>query len=89
MYLIGKEVTIPVTAKDGGGQPVDPATLIVKVRKPQSGAVVEPAVSHDDVGVYSATVTTDEAGRWFYRVESTNPDDVVEGHFLVGQSNVA
>jgi hypothetical protein len=82
-----------VQFQNDSGTDVDPTTVIFKTCSPSGVAAsyvygTDGEVEKESVGDYVATVTPDEAGRWFFRWESTGTDKTIalEGTFLIQTS---
>jgi len=75
---VGDMVRLEARFADWEGAPADPASVVLRVKKP-SGAVILPTVSRAATGYYYAEVLLDEAGWWQYQWESTGTPTAVEG----------
>jgi hypothetical protein len=87
---VGDSVRLVATFKDFDGVARDPATVVLRVRKP-SGEVLQPAVLHPQPGsgTYYAELVLDEAGWWVYEWETTGVPTVVEGgEFHVSEKRI-
>ena len=73
-FPVGQTVTPTSTFVDAAGDPVDPDTVTLTVVDP-SGISQTPAVSNPSVGTYTATVTVDEPGIWYWHWAGTTGDD--------------
>lgn len=73
---VGESRLITATFKDTSGTLVDPSTVDLTVRDPD-GTETTPAVANPSVGVYTATVTFDEAGIWRWRWEGATEEGTV------------
>lgn len=69
-YFIGQAVELRVEFRDADDALADPTTVTAKVRDP-AGTVTALSHSHDDTGLYSASVTVDAPGVWWYRFAGT------------------
>lgn len=63
-YAVGQKVTVDTELRNADDQLAD-ATVTLAVTKPDGTAVAPaPTVANPSVGVYTADVTTDQAGTW-------------------------
>lgn len=68
--------------------PVDPASVVFKLKKP-SGASVTPTVANDaGTGNFSSSYVVDEYGTWEWRWVTSNPAVVDQGTITVIKRNV-
>jgi hypothetical protein len=63
-FDVGDAPTLSTTVTDVAGTPTD-ATMALAVTKPD-GTTASPSITHGGTGVYTAVVTVDQAGTWFY-----------------------
>ena len=90
---INSPVRLYVNFQTSAGIDTDPATVTLKLRAPcgiETSYVflTDAALQQTDAGDYTCDVTPDEAGRWFYRWETTGTGTtaVKEGTFTVQNS---
>lgn len=62
---VGDAVILSTQVRNTAGALTD-ATVVLLVTKPD-GSTTSPAVSHDGTGLYSASLTVDQAGLWQYK----------------------
>lgn len=68
---VGDQVTLQTTIKDASGTPVNTPTVTCTVTKPD-GTATSPIVTNTNAnGLYTATVTPDQAGLWLYQFTSS------------------
>lgn len=87
-HYVNAPISITANFKDSSGNDLDPTTVTFKTVDPSRLAAsyvygTDDEVVREDAGDYTATVTPDKAGRWFYRWESTGGVIASEGDFLV------
>jgi uncharacterized protein YfaS (alpha-2-macroglobulin family) len=88
VYDKGDEVVLTTVITDTRTRaPVDPATVVVTVKRPDK-TVLTPTVTRDTTGTYEASVIANQTGRWFYQWSTTGGDYVGadENHFSVRPS---
>jgi hypothetical protein len=73
--LLGQTVKLRATVTEDGTA-ATPAAVVFRVRNP-AGTVTTPTPSLVS-GVYVASVTLNQVGRWHWRAETTTPDGVAE-----------
>lgn len=61
-YVQGQRAKLSTVVRGEDGQPAD-ATVVLTMTAPD-GTVSTPAVNHDGIGAYSASVTFDQSGDW-------------------------
>jgi hypothetical protein len=92
-YYINTEIRLTASFVDSAGDAVDPDTVTFKTYSP-SGQIAsyvfgtDSAVQKASTGNYTADITPDKAGRWFYRWETTGTGTVLalEGNLIVQAS---
>lgn len=77
-YAVGSAVRLPVQLRDPATrEPVDPATLVVRVTAPDAShddyTLAAAQVVKDSVGLYHVDVVPDAAGSWTYAARTTGP----------------
>lgn len=84
IYDVGDQVRLSTVVKDLTGTAVNTPTLTILVTKP-NGTTASPAVTNTGSGgVYTATVTVDQAGTWTYAWTASGTVTAVEpGQFTV------
>lgn len=93
-YVIGNAVRLLGSFVDEGGRPVDPTTIVLRVKNPVSQIVTSYSYSGGEItksatGVYWRDFVPTEAGRHHYRYEGTgNMNAAMEGDFTVLESGV-
>ena len=55
LYQAGETITITATITDSAGDPVDPSTVVISIKKPD-----------DTLAVTDATMSSDVAGTYYY-----------------------
>jgi hypothetical protein len=90
-YDLGSKVKIRTEFTDADtGDPVDPGTVTVKIKKPDGVIVshVYPSnVVKDDTGIYHLDLDITAHGRWFYRWEGSGINaGASESYFQVRES---
>lgn len=86
---IGQGVRVRLrNIRDGDGTVVDPVTITGYHQDPSGNetTVVEGSMTHNGTGDYEFTLTPDEAGTWYARIETTTPDVAFEVSFTVTAS---
>lgn len=94
-YHQGQIVTVTALFSTDDGAPIDPTTVVLKVRKADKTvttyATTDPEISHPETGTYEGTIDTEGGpeGVWYYRWESSGSlETASEFGFLVKHSNV-
>lgn len=89
----GTVFRISITFADEDGNPVDPTTIVLKVKSPCGTRTTYTYNTDDEIqkastGVYLADLTPDRAGRWHFRWETTGIGTTVvqEDNFIVMRS---
>jgi hypothetical protein len=90
---VGTPVRLTINLTDTGCDPVDPDTVLIKVKSP-CGTITtytygtDTEVGRTSAGLYTADITPDDGGRWHYRWETTGTETTVtqEGNILVQYS---
>jgi hypothetical protein len=67
-YDIGDTVRITATFKDSTDALANPTTVTIKVRQPDTRAIIVGTVINDSVGVFHADFGPTVSGRWAWRV---------------------
>ena len=83
-WVIGNAVRVDGTFRTSAGVLFDPETPVLKLRNLRTGTLVTPDLETDGTGLYYATFTPGEYGRWMPRWETggTNPI-VTEGPVIL------
>lgn len=89
-YFNGTEIRLTIAFTDDDGDFVDPDTVTFKTCSP-SGVIssyvygTDSEVQKASTGNYTADISPDQGGRWFYRWESTGTAKKLakEGNFVV------
>jgi len=82
-FDVGDTVRLRARFTDESGNPVDPSSVSLRVRRP-NGETITPAVTRESAGNYRADVVVDMPGVWHYRWEASGGAE--EGAFFVRQS---
>lgn len=91
-YDMGEKVKITGTFTLNG-EPADPATVRIYYKDPSGTIVtktygVDPEIAKESSGVYSFSISLDEAGSWYYRMDDGGNNVAAEGQFQVRISNL-
>ena len=92
-YYVNTSMRLTMAFEDEDGNDVDPSTVTFKTCSP-SGVEASYVYTTDDEllraseGHYTVDIAPDEAGRWFFRWETTGTGTTIaiEGDFLVQDS---
>ena len=90
-YLVGMLVNLKAVFTDSDGNPVDPDTVVCKVRVPTVSDLALLTIIKDSVGVYQSNYSLVDAipGTYLYRWEGTGTVQAAgEGSFRVVKSKV-
>jgi phage gp36-like protein len=84
IYDVGDVALIKLVLTNDSGQLVDATGVVLKVKKPDGTTTTytfgtDPEVAHLGTGVYQATITLPQVGRYLYRWETTGPQSAEEG----------
>ena len=80
VYDVGDAIQLATSVTDTTGAAAD-ATMGLTVTKPD-GTTTSPAISHPGTGSYTATLTIDQAGTWFFKWSASgNVTAVDSGQF--------
>ena len=89
-YALGQAVRLTETFTDPDTNlPVDPGTVLFKVKNPSTGTVTTYTYGTDvgvvriSTGVYRLKFTPAVSGTWWYAGQSQNDDAALEQHFYV------
>jgi hypothetical protein len=74
--IVGETRLVTATFRLTDGSLVDPADVDLTVISP-SGVTSTPAVANPSTGVYTATITFDEEGFWYWRWEGETNEGTV------------
>jgi hypothetical protein len=92
-YYVNTVMRLTSHFENDAGTDVDPSTVTFKLRSPSGVETslvygTDSDIGKSSVGDYYADFTPDEAGRWFYRWESTGTGTTIatEGNFLIQYS---
>lgn len=92
-YFVNTSMRLTAHFENDAGTDVDPSTVTFRLMSPcgvESSYVygTDSEVGKSSVGDYYADFVPDEAGRWFYRWESTGTGTTIahEGNFLIQAS---
>ena len=92
-HYIGSPIAFTANFQSAAGSDVDPTTVTFWTMDPSRASTsyvygTDDEVVRDNAGDYTATVTPDSPGRWFYKWITTGTNLVVvdEGDFLVQDS---
>lgn len=90
---VNTTLRLTINFRNDDGDDVDPATVTFRLRSPcgvESTYVYgsDSEVTKSSVGDYAAEIVPDEAGRWFYRWQTTGSGTALatEGDFLIQDS---
>lgn len=93
LYTLGMPVTLTETFTDADNAPVDPDTVLFKIKDPDGTTTTydyadSPAsITSASTGDYQIVIVPTLQGRYFYRWESTGDGQAAsEGEFLVADS---
>jgi hypothetical protein len=71
-YVVGQQIRLTALFTTSVGAPVDPTTVVCKVKDGAGTEIDYPAPVRDSTGVYHQDITiTKPAGTWYYRFEGT------------------
>lgn len=88
IYDIGDKVTLTTTVKDSSGALTN-TTMAIAVTKPDGTSATASAPTNVSTGVYTSTVTVDQAGTWTYVwTASVTVTAVQPGQFTVRAQSV-
>ena len=85
--IVGGARFVELTILDANGNPDDPTTLTITVRRPD-GTTYSPPINTVGVGVRNVLIEFTAAGVWRYRWVATDPIVVMEGSITVDPSAV-
>lgn len=85
--IVGSARFVELTVLNADGNPDDPATQSIVVRRP-NGTTYSPTINTVGVGVRNVLIEFTAAGVWRYRWETTDPIVVMEGSITVDPSAV-
>jgi len=90
---IANPVRIKITFKDETGLYIDPGAVTLRVFSPSAVQTTytfgeDDEIEQEDIGIYVGIITTDEAGRWRYRWETTGTNSIsaTDGDILADAS---
>lgn len=91
-WIVGEVARLTLTTTDTAGAPLDPATVVLKIKSP-AGAISTQAhpgaVVRMGVGVFVFDLALTEKGRWLYRWETSAPaQGATQGELTVAPSNI-
>ena len=92
-YYNGTEIRLTIAFTDSSGDAVDPDTVTFSTFSPCSTKAdyvygTDSEVQKASTGNYTADISPDESGRWYYRWETTGTGKkiVKEGSFVIQDS---
>lgn len=90
MFYVGDTVRISAAITDSAtGAAIDPTSVVVRVRNPQTGVTADHAATRVTTGSYRADIAAGVQGTWRYRVEASGTvSAVLEGAYVVQPSRV-
>lgn len=90
MFYVGDTVRISAAITDSAtAAAVDPSSVVVKVRNPQTGTTTNHTATRVTTGSYRADIAAGVAGTWRYRIEASGTASaVLEGAYVVQASRV-
>ena len=90
---INSPIALTANFQSAAGSDVDPTTVTLRLMDPLGVETTyvygtDDELVRDNSGDYTATVTPDSSGRWFFRWQTTGTNLIVasEGNFLVQAS---
>ena len=88
---INTTLQLKITFRDQDDVLTNPTTVKFKTRTPAGTETTytygtDAEVERESTGLYLASVVPDEAGRWFFRWETTGPVYTTAGNFIVQYS---
>lgn len=92
-WIIGEVGVVSLSAATPSGAPIDPASVLVKIKAPDGTVTthaygIDAEVVRDAAGKYHMHQEFSAVGKWAWRWEVGTPDGVVEGAINVGRSRV-